>query len=131
MITKYKLFENYNMVYFYHATKFEHLPKIKANGLTPNIDRITNWSGKLSDWSRNKVFFTDHIYKAIYYGNIINGYDDIFPILRIKLNPNTLIRDSYNDYYSTETINGDFEILIYDGDKFDYDNWMKLNTYNI
>jgi hypothetical protein len=76
MITKFHLFErSKNSLFeskndirtFYHATKPEYLPSIVKHGLTPNIDRKTNWGGKLGKWSKGKVFVTADIFTAQFY----------------------------------------------------------------
>ena len=84
MITKFEIFErsenslfesNNNKKWFYHATKSEYLPEIVEHGLTPNIDRETNWKGEFEKWSRGKVFVTTCYSTAIFYGQIINHYN--------------------------------------------------------
>jgi len=120
MITNFQTFEsNTNKRWFYHATKSEHLPEIVEHGLLPNMDRETNWSWneRLSKWSRGKVFVTEKLFQAIFYGKQIN--QDMFcPILRIKLDTEDLIKDDQTEYdwYSTKPINGNFQILENDDD---------------
>jgi hypothetical protein len=125
MITKFRIYEsNGRKKYFYHATKFEHLPFILKHGLTPNIDRKVNWSG-LEEWSRGKVFVTDSLDQAFDYGGLINKKDNSnFPILRILIDPKTLVPDEYGDFYSTEPIRGKFDILIEFGG-----NWEPLKDW--
>jgi hypothetical protein len=124
MITKFHIFEsNDDKKLYYHATKFDHLPYILEEGLTPNIDRNVNWSG-LEVWSRNKVFVTDTITKALDYGQLINK-NEYFPILRILLDPRTLKKDHFNDFYSTEPITGNFEVKTSNTDN----EWENLKDY--
>ena len=129
MITKFQIFEqsenylfesNGNKRLFYHATKPEYLPEILKHGLTPNIDRKTNWGDELGKWSKGKIFVTDELSNAILYGKMIN-YTSFSPILRVWVDKNKLTfdEDSGSDWYSKETINGDFEIKI-------DDVWVKL-----
>ena len=132
MITKFHLFErSKNSLFeskndirtFYHATKPKYLPSIVKHGLTPNLDRDTNWHGALGKWSKGKVFVTADIFTAQFYGEQINHFNDNFhPILRIKLDKNELIKDDEtdNDWYSTKPIIGNFEVR--DIDK----TWKKL-----
>ena len=132
MITKFEIFErsenslfesNNNKKWFYHATKSEYLPEIVEHGLTPNIDRETNWKGEFEKWSRGKVFVTTCYSTAIFYGQIINHYNKKFyPILRILVDPKNLTKDTSSDYdwYSTKPIQGNFQVQ--DIDK----SWKKL-----
>lgn len=143
MITKFQIFESKNKnekekekgkeKWFYHATRPETLPHIVRDGLTPNINRKTNWGDPdddfLGEWSRGKVFVTSEFPTAIFYGQVVNNYSHKFwPILKIKLDPNTLIKDkkSDNDWYSEEPINGEFQIYTYRKPYWDDRNWKNL-----
>jgi len=114
MITKFQIFEqSENKRIFYHATKPEYLPEIVKFGLTPNIDRKTNWSDELGKWSKGKIFVTDALSNAIMYSKMIN-YPSFSVILRIQIDSNKLIFDdeSDSDWYSKKPIIGDFQIKI-------------------
>ena len=124
MITKFHIYEsNIDKKSYYHATKFENLRSILEQGLTPNIDRNVNWSG-LEVWSRNKVFVTDTITKALDYGQLINK-NEYFPILRIWIDRKTLTKDQFGDFYSTEPITGNFEVKTSNTDN----EWENLKDY--
>ncbi len=127
MITKYHIFENNNVKkLFYHATKFEFLPNILEHGLTPN--NKSNWS-IMTEWSRGKVFITDNFFRAIHYGTYINrlDYPNYFPILRIWIDPKTLIKDKYDDFYSTEPVKGFFELTKFTNNYTD--KWESLQNF--
>jgi len=130
MITKFHIFESKNnKKWFYHATKPEYLPEIVKYGLTPNIDRETNWKGDLGEFSKGKIFVTNDLKQSLFYGKIISENDENYdpyrikfiPILRLLIDPNKLTRDEESDYdwYSTKIINDKFEIYI-------DDSWIKL-----
>ena len=129
MITKFRLYESeQNMKWFYHATKPEHLPSIVKHGILPNTDRKVNW-GHFEEWSRGKAFVTNWYAQAIFYGQIINHYNKKFyPILRVKIDPDDLIRDekSQCDWYSTKPIKGEFQIFDFVGKYYDDESWIKL-----
>lgn len=129
MITKFRLYESeQNMKWFYHATKPEYLPSIVKHGILPNTDRKVNW-GHFEEWSRGKAFVTNWYAQAIFYGQIINHYNKKFyPILRVKINPDDLIKDEQSacDFYSTEPIRGDFQIYDFIGKYYDDESWREL-----
>lgn len=129
MITKFRLYESeQNMKWFYHATKPEYLPSIVKHGILPNTDRKVNW-GHFEEWSRGKAFVTNWYAQAIFYGQIINHYNNKFyPILRVKINPDDLIKDEKSscDFYSTKPIIGDFEIYDFVGKYYYDESWKKL-----
>ena len=143
MITKFEIFErsenslfesNNNKKWFYHATKSEYLPEIVEHGLTPNIDRETNWKGEFEKWSRGKVFVTENFATAEFYGEEIckndPNYDPycikFIPILRIWLDSKKLTKDHSEEYdwYSTKPITGEFEIY---NDRVD--EWIEFDEY--
>ena len=138
MITKFQIFESFKIgepdydTYFYHTTRTKHLPSIVKYGLTPNIDRETHCEGDFGQWSKGKVFVTENIYNAQYYGNIImkNYSLSWIPILRFKIPENIKLKPdlssefneescSPDDWYSQFPIITNFEIK--DGKK-----WIKL-----
>jgi hypothetical protein len=98
MITKFHIFESKveDKIVFYHATKSEHLPYIAEHGLTPNIDRKSNWSDGLAEHGKGKVFATKDLEQAKWYSGSVNKWKwnterqryegpNSYPILRFFL----------------------------------------------
>ena len=112
MITKFHIFESNeeDKILFYHATKSEHLPSIIEHGLTPNINRQSNWSDNLAEHGKRKVFATKDLSQAAWYCKSVNKWKwnterqrhegpNSYPILRFSVD-----KEKYKDKNGWENI---------------------------